>query len=100
MKIENRKMKNPQNSPTKLTDATDALKGVRVGLCLLVEDTFAVKLINSDMAGGVDDAAVTHADAYMDDAAVSILEESKVVALNVARAYLDAASGLLAGVAG
>lgn len=99
MKIENRKMKNPQNSPTKLTDATDALKDVRVGLCLLVEDTFAVKLINSDMAGGVDDAAVTHADAHMNDAAISILEEGQVVTLHITEADLVATGHLLRGIA-
>ena len=99
MKIENRKMKNPQNSPTKLTDAADALKGVRVGLCLLVEDTFAVKFINSDMAGGVDDAAVTHADAHMNDAAISILEEGQVVTLYITEADLDATGRLLRRIA-
>ena len=55
--------------------------GVATGF--LVEDAFAVEGVDAHLAGGVDDAAVAEADADMDDAAVGVVEEGKVVAVHI-----------------
>ena len=39
------------------------------------EDSLGIELVDADLTGGVDDAAVAHADAHMDDAPFGILEE-------------------------
>ena len=81
-------------------DAADGVEGVTVLLCAFDEDAAGVEGVDADLAGGVDDAAVTHTDAYVDDATLGVVEEGEVVALDVAGADLDTAGGLLRGIAG
>lgn len=78
-------------------DAADGMEAVGVGRA--VENALAVEGVDAHLSGGVDDAAVAEADAYVDDAPLGVLEEGEVVAQGVARADLDAAGGLLRRVA-
>ena len=52
---------------------------VGVGLGLLVEDTSGIESVNTDIAGGVDDATIAEANTDMDDASLVVLEEAEVV---------------------
>ena len=69
------------------------MEPVSVGLA--VEDSRGVELVNAHETRRVDDTAVTHADAHMDNAALVVLEEGQVVALDVAEADFVAAGDLL-----
>ena len=75
----------------------DGMKAVRVFLSVVY--SLLVEGVDTYETGGVNNAAVTHADAHMDDTAVGVLEESEVVALHVAKAHLVATGILLRSIA-
>ena len=73
---------------------------MRIGMRLFVVDAFAVEGVDAYLPRSVDDASVAKTDADVCDRTVGRLgrgrgEECEVVALDVARAYLDTAGGLL-----
>lgn len=78
---------------------SDGVQRMRVCAYLLHQYAFAVEGVYTHMARGVDYTAIAHADADMYYTAVSVVEESKVVALHITEAHLVAACGLLRGVA-
>ncbi len=79
--------------------ATDGMEPVGIGLCAFHIDTVRVKCINTHLAGRVDDTSVAKANTDMYYPAVSVLEESEVVALHIAEAYLVATRDLLRSIA-
>lgn len=64
-----------------------------------VVNTLGIKHINADLARRVDDMSVAHADAYVDDTPLFVLEKGQVVALQVADADLHATGDLFRCVA-
>lgn len=78
---------------------SDGAQRMRVCAYLLHQYAFAVEGVYTHMARGVDYTAIAHADADMYYTAVSVVEESKVVALHITEAHLVAACGLLRSIA-
>ncbi len=66
-----------------------------VGVFLAVEDTLTIEGIDAHETRGMHNAAIAHTDAHMDDAALGILKESKVVTLHITKAHLVATGHLL-----
>ena len=75
------------------------MERMRVSMRFFVVNTLAIKQIDTHLSGGVDDVTVSHADAYMHDTTLGVVEEGHVVALYVAQAHLVATGRLLRGVA-
>ena len=56
---------------------------MRVLVLFLVKDAGLVEVVDANLAGGVDDAFRVEHDAYVDDVAVLVAEESEVTRLDL-----------------
>ena len=75
------------------------MERVGVGSGAFYKDATGVEGVDTHLAGSMNNSSVTHTDAHMDDAALGILEESEIVALDVTLTHFVATGNLLRGIA-